>query len=65
MLDISLDCVEDKDQYFLNRFKDSRKFPQWGRMGNFAGGIFLSGGGNLRRSDFDHLNLFKVKNNIP
>ena len=63
MLDISLDCVEDRDQHFPNSIKDSRKFPQWGRMGNFAGGG--SGGGNLTRSDFDHLNLFKVKNNIP
>ena len=28
-------------------------------IGNFAGGIFLSSGGNLRRSDFEDLNLFQ------
>ena len=28
-------------------------------MGNLSGGIFLSGGGNLTRSDFGHLNLFQ------
>ena len=36
-----------------------------GGIGNFAGKIFfLLGGWNLRRSDFDHLNLFKAKNNL-
>ena len=35
-----------------------------GGIGNFAGKIFfLLGGWNLR-SDFDHLNLFKAKNNL-
>ena len=29
------------------------------RMGNFAGGFFLLGGGNLTRNDFDHLNFFQ------
>ena len=33
------------------------------RTGNFAWGIFLSGGGNLR-GYFDHLNLLKGKKNI-
>ena len=33
-------------------------------MGNLPVGIFLSGGENLTRSDFDHSNLFKAKNNI-
>ena len=28
-------------------------------IGNFAGGIFLLSGGNLTRSDFEHLNLFR------
>ena len=32
--------------------------PPAGGYRNFAGGIFLLGGGNLRRSDFDQLNLF-------
>ena len=32
--------------------------PQWGD-GKFCWGDFLSGGGNLTRSDFDHLNLFQ------
>ena len=28
-------------------------------IGNFAGRIFLLSGGNLTRSDFEHLNLFQ------
>ena len=28
-------------------------------MGNLPGGIFLSGGENLKRSDFGHSNLFQ------
>ena len=28
-------------------------------MGNFIGGTFLLGGGNLVGSDFDHSNLFQ------
>ena len=35
------------------------KSSQWEGMGNFAGGLFLLGGGNLRSSDFDQLNLFQ------
>ena len=31
---------------------------------SFAGGDFLPGGGKLRRSDFDHLYLFKVQNSF-
>ena len=31
---------------------------------NFAGGIFLSGGGNLRRSNFDDLNLFQSQKQL-
>ena len=30
-----------------------------GGIRNFAGGIFLPGEGNLRRSDFDNSNLFQ------
>ena len=29
--------------------------------GNFVGGIFLSGKGNLRRNDFDHSNLVNIE----
>ena len=29
-------------------------------IGNFAGGIFLSSVGNLRRGDFEHFNLFQI-----
>ena len=32
-----------------------------GDIGNFAGGIFLDDGENLKRSDFDHSNLFQSK----
>ena len=31
---------------------------------NFAGGTFLSGGGNLRRSNFDDLNLFQSQKQL-
>ena len=35
---------------------------RWGGMEDFAGGSFVSGGGNLTGSDFDHSNLvFKTK----
>ena len=33
-------------------------------MGNFAGGIFLPGGGNRRKIELDHSNVFKAINNI-
>ena len=29
-------------------------------IGNFAGGILLLSGGNLTRSDFEHLSLFLI-----
>ena len=35
------------------RGKGKILFPQYSGMINFAGGIFLLGGGNLTRSDFD------------
>ena len=31
--------------------------PQWGASENLLGGDFLLGEGNLRKSDFDNLNL--------
>ena len=34
-------------------------FPPVRGIRNSAGRIFLSGGGNLTRSDFDHSNLFQ------
>ena len=56
---------------FLSTFRVSQivlrggsKSPQLERIKNFAEGIFLSGGGNLRRIEFDHSNLFQSKNNI-
>ena len=36
-----------------------REIPPVGENGKFCWGFFLFGGGNLRRSDFDHLNLFQ------
>ena len=33
-------------------------------MGKLCWRDFLLGVGNLMRNDFDHLNLFKTKNNI-
>ena len=39
------------------RGKQENLLSRW--IGNFAGGIFLLSGGNLTRSDFEHLNLFQ------
>ena len=44
-------------QGFPNSDKGWRR-GKGGKIGNFAGGIFLPGGENLRRSDFANLNLF-------
>ena len=33
--------------------------PQWGKSEILLAGIFLPGGGNLRRSDFDDSNLLQ------
>ena len=45
----------------LKTFPREEGFPnsgkEWGVIRNFAGGIFLPGSGNLRRSDFDQSNL--------
>ena len=55
-----------KSSFYVNeKFIDfemtlkGRGFSPVRAMGNVAGrGDFLLGGGNLTRSDFDHLNLF-------
>ena len=48
------------------RGKGKILFPQCSGMINFAGGIFLLGGGNLTRSDFDHSeNYYLVEGNEP
>ena len=36
----------------------------WGRVTPRGGGIFLLGGGNLRRNDFDNPNLFQSKKQL-
>ena len=54
-------------QGFSNNIKEwvgggGKFLLQWAGLGDrkfFLGGTFLSGGGNLRRSDFDHSNLFQ------
>ena len=64
-----------KASYFNGKFKSKgikvfqlvlrggREIPppseKWRGVRSFAGGIFLSGGGNLRRSDFDHSDHFQ------
>ena len=51
---------KDENQGFPNSVKGWGNFSTSGRgaMGNFAGEWnFLPGGGNLRKSAFDHLNL--------
>ena len=47
------------NQGFPNSVKGRGKPHLNGGNGKFFWGIFLSGGGNLTRSDFDHLNLFQ------
>ena len=37
------------------------KFQGAGQIKNFTGEIFLSGEGNLRRSDFDDLNVSQIQ----
>ena len=46
------------DQGFPNSAKEWADSLLWGEMRNFARGGDLSGGGNLRKSDFDHSNFF-------
>ena len=47
-------------QGFSNNIKAWQEIhPSERGMGNFAGKGFFLGGGNLRRSDFDHSNLFQ------
>ena len=59
MLDISLDSVEDIVQDFSNSIKGQRKVPPVGKNVKFCWGIFLSGGGNLTRRDFEYSNFFQ------
>ena len=47
-----------KNEIFPNSVKGQRENPPpVAGIRNFAGVAFLLCGGNLRRSDFDHLNL--------
>ena len=51
--------IEHRHQGYPNSVKGYRmKSPPSGGMGNFEVGMGILGGWNLRRSDFDHLNLF-------
>ena len=36
------------------------KSPQWGERNILLGRIFLSGDGNLRKSDFDQSKIFQI-----
>ena len=46
-------------------FRIFQKASRVGGMETFAGSIFLLGGGDLWRSDFDHSNLFQsLEHNI-
>ena len=47
---------------FVQGFPNSIK--GWREYEILPGEIFMSGGGNRRRSYFDHSNLSKAKNNI-
>ena len=49
-------------QGFPNSGKEGGIPPSEGGIRYFAvvGGFFLPGGRNLRRSDFDYLNLFQI-----
>ena len=55
-------------QEFRNRFTGGVEFPPsvWRRKESkiLLGVTFLLGGGNLRRTEFDHSKVFKAKKNI-
>ena len=51
--------IGTKEQGFPNSVKGWGITRSVGGIRNFAGRIFLSCGGNLRRSDFVHSNLFQ------
>ena len=44
-------------QGFQNSFKKQGESLQWEVIGNCAGDVFVSGAGNLTRSNFDNNNL--------
>ena len=52
-------CMSPIISVFQIVLRGKQENPLSRGIGNFAGGIFLSSGGNLRRSDFEHLNLFQ------
>ena len=52
-------CISSFISVFQIVLRGKEENPLIGGIGNFAGGIFLLSGGNLIRSDFDHLNLFQ------
>ena len=52
-------CISPIISVFQIVLRGKQEIPLSRGIGNFAGGVFLSSGGNLRRSDFEHLNLFE------
>ena len=51
--------MQHLNQGLPNSIKVRERPHPSGESGEFFWGIFLSGGGNLTRSDFDHWNLFQ------
>ena len=61
MVEVNTLCKAGILHPFPSRF-DLRNKAGWdgmGEMGKFPREIFLLGGGNLRRSNFDHSNIFQ------
>ena len=52
-------CISPIVSVFQIVLKGKQENPLSRGIGNFAGGVFSSSGWNLRRSDFEHLNLFQ------
>ena len=52
-------CKSPTISVFQIVLRNKQENPTSRRIVNFAGGIFLSSDGNLRRSDYEHLNLFQ------
>ena len=59
---VEVDTLYIRLTYYIPRLLDLnsniRGWDGMGEMGKFPWGIFLMGGGNLRRSNFDHSNFF-------
>ena len=52
-------CISPVTSIFQIELRGKQENPLSRGIGNFAGRTFLLSGGNLTRSDFEHLSLFQ------